>query len=484
MQVTQTNSEGLKREFKVVVPASDIEQKVEIRLQELGKEVKLPGFRPGKVPMPILRKKYQQAVMGEVLELAVNDGAQKAIEGNDLRPAMQPKIEITSYAEGSDLEFTMAIEIFPEIKPMDFSTLELERPKAEAPQAEVDEALTRIAERQRKTEPAAEGHAAETGDIAVIDFTGKLDGVEFDGGKAENYSLELGSGTFIPGFEDQVVGAKKGEARTLKVTFPADYGAENLAGKDVEFDIVVRDLLKKLPAQVDDDLAKAVGKENVDELKSAVRQDLEREYEFFSRLHLKRALLDKLSAGHDFPVPAGMVEAEFSAIWKQVEEDKKNGRLDESDQAKSDEDLEAEYRGISERRVKLGLLLSEVARQNNLTLTQEDMNRGILAEARRYPGQEHLVFQYYQRNPQALEALKGPLFEDKVIDFILELAKVTDKVVSVEELMKDPDAKDEADKPAKKSKAKKAEKTEDAAAEGEEAPKKKATKKKAEKAEE
>ncbi len=461
MQVTQTNADGLKREFKVVIPAGQLATKMETRLVEVGRNVRIPGFRPGKVPMGILRKKYGSSVMGEVLESAVNDGAKQAIQEHQLRPALQPKIEITSFTEGSDLEFTVAVETLPDVPLMELGSLALEKPVAEVADSAVDEALNRIATSREKTEVVGDGHAAEKDEVVVIDFLGKVDGVAFDGGKAEGYSLKLGSNTFIPGFEDQLVGTKAGDERVVKVTFPSEYGNSDLAGKEAEFEVKVHEVRKVVPTVVDDELAKGLGLEDLEALKKALREEIERDYAGLSRAHLKRRLLDQLALHHEFPVPQGMVDLEFDAIWKQLEKDKTEGRLDPADQGKSDEELTAEYRAIADRRVRLGLVLSEVGRKNNIAITQEDLNRAVMNEARRFPGQEHLVFQYYQRNPDAMNGLRAPIFEEKVIDFILELAKVSDKTVSLDELQQDPDAQSasaaptEEDKPKKKAARKK-----------------------------
>jgi trigger factor len=456
MQVTETNSEGLKREFKVVVPASQFQARMEAKLVEIARTIRLPGFRPGKVPMPMVRKKYTGAVMGEVLEAVVNDGVNSAISERNLRPAAQPKVEFGEYGEGKDVEFTVAVEVMPEIKAMDFATVSLEREKAEVPEAEVDEALKRIAERSEQSEPVT--RKAKSGDVVVIDFVGRQDGIEFPGGSAEGYSLTLGSGTFIPGFEEQLTGKKAGEKVLVQVTFPDGYGNEALAGKGAEFDVTLKEVRQPKAAELDDELAKSVGMETLDALKQAVKEELGRELDGISRHKLKRKLLDVLAANHDFPVPVSLLDQEFEAVWKQVDEERQAGRLDAEDAAKSEDELKAEYRSLSERRVRLGLLLAEVGRSNNVQVTQDDLNRGLLNEARKFPGQEHLVFQYYKNNPEALESLKAPLFEDKVVDFILELATVADKAVSAEELRKEPDAAAapaEEAKPKKKAAAKK-----------------------------
>lgn len=440
MQVTQTNAEGLKREFKIVVPAGHIEDKVQTKLQDIGRTVRIPGFRPGKVPLPLLRKKYAASIMGEVLEAAVTEGASKAVADNGLRPAMQPKIEIVSFAEGTDLEFTIAMETLPEVETMDFSTVALERPKSEVPEDEVDKVVERLAEGKENSEPLPEGHAAEAGDLAIIDFVGKKDGEPFEGGKAEGYPLKIGSNTFIPGFEEQLIGAKAGDERTLKVTFPENYGKEELAGKEVEFDVKVNELRQPVKPEMDDAFAQGLGMDSMEAVRKAIREQIQGDYDRLSRMHVKRKLLDALAEGHRFEVPQGLVDIEFDAIWKQLQADKEAGRLDEDDKNKGDDELRQEYRVIAERRVRLGLLLSEVGRKNAISVTQDDMNRAVVAEAQRFPGQEHMVFQYYQQNKDAMDALRAPIYEDKVIDFILELAQVTDKAVSIEELRKDPEA--------------------------------------------
>jgi len=455
MQVTETNADGLKREFKVVVPADQLEARTQARLEEIARTVKLPGFRPGKVPMKIVRQKYAAAIMGEVLEQAVNDGTGSAISERNLRPAAQPKVEITSFKEGADLEFSVALEILPEITPMDFSTISLEREKAEIPAEEIDETLKNIAERNETSETV--DRAAASGDVVVIDFVGKQDGVAFPGGTAEGYSLKLGSNTFIPGFEDQLVGAKAGASVAVKVSFPEGYGNADLAGKPAEFDVTVKEVKAAKPAAIDDELAKKVGLDSLDALKGAISEEIGRELNAIARNKVKRLLLDALAAGHDFPVPASMVDSEFDAIWKQLEADREAGRVDPSDEGKDEDTLKAEYKTLAERRVRLGLLLAEVGQKNEVTVTQDDLNKALIEEARRYPGQEHLVFQYYKGNAEALNSLRAPIFEEKVVDFILELAKVTDKPVSAADLRKDPDEAEPAEeaKPKKKAASKK-----------------------------
>ena len=455
MQVTETNTDGLKHDFTVVIPAGQIEEKVQARLENVGQNVRLPGFRPGKVPMTLLRKKYLSAVMGEVLEEAVNDGVRQITVDAGLRPAMQPKVDVKSFDEGKDLEFTVAFEALPEIKPMTFSTISIERMKAEVADEEIEKGLADLAQRQAKSEKVEEDRPTQADDVVLIDFTGRVDGKEFPGGKAEKYPLQLGSGSFIPGFEDQLIGKKVGDNVLVKVTFPAEYGNEELAGKDAEFDVVIHELQKQVPALIDDELARAVGLEDLEALRKAIREEHERHYESVARGHLKRELLDILAENHDFAVPQGMVDMEFDSVWKQIADAKEKGTLSAEDAGKSDDELTDEYRKICERRVRLGLLLSEVGQANNITVTQEDLNRALFNEARRFPGQERLVIQYYQKNPEAMASLRMPIFEDKVIDFIVENAKVSDKVVSVEELMKDPEEEKAEEKPASKGKGSK-----------------------------
>jgi len=458
MQVTETKAEGLTREFNVVIAAADIETKVKTRLDEMSKTVKIPGFRPGKVPAKMLRQKYGQSVMGEILESSVNEGSSKAIADNDLRPVAQPKIEITKFEEGSDLEFSMVVELFPEFKTMDFKKISLDRLTVKVSDEEIDETLQRIADANKGSEPVkSKAKKVAKGDIAVIDFLGSVDGVEFDGGKGENYSLEIGSNSFIPGFEDQLIGLKAGEEKSVEVNFPEEYGAENLAGKAAVFECKVNEIHTSVPAEINDDLAAKVGMDSLEALKTAIREERSKETDQMSRQHLKKHLLDALDEGHSFDLPASLIDGEVDQIWKQFEETRKNNpeQIDESDKDKSDEVLKEEYKVIAERRVRLGLVLAEVGRDNKLELGQDDLNGAIMAEARNYPGQEEAVFNYFKTNPQAVEGLRAPLFEEKVVDFIVELAKVTDKEVTAEELMNVLTKEEEeiTGKPAPKKKA-------------------------------
>jgi trigger factor len=433
MQVTEINADGLTREFKVVIPAKTFQERIETRLRDRQRSMRLPGFRPGKVPMALVDKHWRQTVMGEELERTIGDSSAQIVTDRGLRPAGQPKIEITTFKDGSDLEYKMAIELMPEIEPIDFTKLELTRTVVDVPESEIDQALTRLANEQSKSEPVSEARPAVRDGVLVIDFLGRVDGKEFSGGKAEGHHVRLGAGQLIPGFEDQLIGTQVGDKREVKVTFPAEYPRTELAGKDAVFDVEVKELQKLIPAAIDDELAKGVGLENLDALRQKVREQLQAEYAIASRARIKRQLLDKLSEGHDFTLPPSMIDAEFDQIWGQIEADRKAGKVDPEDKDKSDDQLRQEYRTIAARRVKLGLLLSEVGRRGNVEVKQDEIGRAAMNEARRYPGQERKVFEFYQNNAQALAQLRAPLYEDKVVDYIVDAAKVTERKVSPEQ---------------------------------------------------
>ena len=441
MNITELKSEGLKKEYKVSVSASEFEQKVDDKIKQVAKNAKLPGFRAGKAPFAMLKKKYKDSVMGEALDDVVRNAIADLVKEKNLRPATQPDVKVTSFAEGKDVEFEVSVDTLPEIKIKDFSGISLDKYMAEVPAEEVEKALNYLAQARKETSPV--DRAAQKTDVVMIDFTGSVDGVEFKGGKGNNYPLELGSNAFIPGFEDQLIGAKAGDKIDVKVKFPDNYHAKDLAGKKALFKVDLKELRRVKNPEINDDFAKSFGSESLEKLKEMIVTELNKEYDRVSRTHAKRALLDVLADAHDFEVPAGMVDLEFDAIWKQFEQAKKNNQLDEDEKSKSEEELKKEYRDIAERRVRLGLLLAEIANQNKITLTQEDISGAIIAEARRYPGQEKVVFEYYQKNPQALDAIKAPLFEEKVVDFLLGQIKSDEKTVSVKELYDfNPDAKE------------------------------------------
>lgn len=432
MQVTELSAEGLKHQFKIVVPSSELTSKIDERLAEMAKTAALPGFRPGKVPVSLLKKQYGQALFGEAVEAAVNTSTAKAIEDRGIKPALQPRVDLKQLEEGKDVEFEVVVEVLPEIGKLDFSGVELERLKAEVPEKDIDEALERIAKANREQKPVDPPRAAQKGDAIKLDFVGSVDGVEFPGGAAQDYVLEIGSGSFIPGFEDQLVGAEIGKPVDVKVTFPAEYGAPELAGKDAVFKCTVKEVLEYVDTPADDELAKKNNFENLEAMRKAIGERIGQDYTQISRTMIKRQLLDKLADSHKFAVPEGLVEGEFNAIWQRIEEAKKNGQKVEEDEEK----MRKEYRDIAERRVRLGLLLADVGRSNSIDVTPEELNQAAMREAMRYQGQERQVLEYFSKNPEAKDQLRAPIFEEKTVDFILELAKVTEKSVTPEELLK------------------------------------------------
>jgi trigger factor len=440
MQVTELPAEGLKKAFQVVVPAASLAERQAARLAKIGSELKLPGFRPGKVPPAVVKARYGQAVAGEVLEESVNEATRQVIADRGLRPAMQPKIELVNYSDGADLEYKIDLELLPEIPMPDFASVELTREKATPGDAEVDEFLETMRQRLAGSEDVAEARPAAKGEILVCDFVGRLkneDGTlaePFQGGTASDMPIEVAGEGFIPGFTEQLVGMSPGEAKDIDVAFPAEYGSADLAGKAAVFAITAKGLkVKTLPA-LDDDFAKRLGTESMDAVRTRVTENLQREYDQLARMKAKRALLDALAEKASFTVPEGMVEGEFGQIWQRVEADLKAGRLDDEDKGKDEDTLKAEYKAIAERRIRLGLLLSEIGRTNNIQVTNDELSGAMRAEASRYPGQEKQVFDYFRNNPQAVEGLRAPIFEEKVVDFVLELAKVTEKAVTPAEL--------------------------------------------------
>src|SRR6202789_3002022 len=444
MQITQTVSEDLRRQYTVTILASELDAKVTKRLEEMKPRVNLKGFRPGKAPASFLKRQFGKSVMGEVVEQAVNEGSQKAISDNQLKPALQPRIEpvgdVSEVVNGkADLQFTVTVDLMPEFQTADVAKLKVEKITAEVTDADLDEALQTLAKQSRGYAARPEGEAAQKDDIATIDFVGSVDGVEFPGGKGEGFNLTLGSGQFIPGFEDQLIGATAGEQRDVKVTFPADYQAPDLAGKEALFAVTVKEIKAPEDAKIDDELAKKMGLEDLATLKDRVRDQVKADFNAASRLHLKRRILDALDTAHDFPLPPAMVEAEFASIWAQVEAELKREGKTAADEGKTEDELKAEYHAIAERRVRLGLVLGKLGEQNGITITGDEVNRAIMTRARQFPGQEQQVFQYYANNPQAQAEIRAPLFEDKVVDFIAELAEVTSKNVDRETLFKDPD---------------------------------------------
>ncbi|MEM8986797.1 MAG: trigger factor [Pseudomonadota bacterium] len=440
MEVIEKQNEGLSRAFTVKVSAADLDARLMTRLEEIKPQVNLKGFRPGKAPMSFLKQRFGKGVMGEIVQDLINEQNDKMLEERNLRPAQQPHVQFESDMEkvasgASDLEYEVQVEILPEFEPADVSGMALERKVADIPEEDVEAALNELAAQQRTYAARDDGAASEDGDALDIDFVGRVDGEEFDGGKGEDVRIVLGSKTFIPGFEDQLVGAKAGDSKTISVTFPEDYGADHLSGKDAEFDVTVKTVSAPEEATIDDEFAKKLGVDDLAALKETLQKRLESDYAQLSRSHIKRALLDKLDDAHDFELPKGMVDAEFDQIWKQVEASEK----DEEDKDKSEDELKEEYRKIAERRVRLGLVLAEIGRKADIDVPQEDLTRAMVEQARQYPGQEKQIFEFYQQNPNAMAQLRAPIYEEKVVDYILELADVTETKVTKEELMKDPD---------------------------------------------
>jgi len=434
MKVTEGKSKGLSKEYQGVIAAADFEKEVDAKIEKLAKTTKLPGFRPGKAPMAMLKQKYRPNVLGEVLDDMLRNAADEIIKNNNLRPAMMPEINLKSFAEGKDIEFEVKLDVLPEIKIGDFSKISLEKLMSEVPAEEVEKAIRYVAETRRENVKIEEDRPTQKSDIAVIDFAGSIDGVEFKGGKGEAYPLELGSGSFIPGFEDQLIGKKAGDHVDVNVTFPENYHAKDLAGKAAVFAVDIKEIRTPKEVVIDDEFAKTLGEKDLDSLRAKVVERIKADYENASKLKLKRALLDVLDKEYTFEVPQKLIDAEYDGIVKQFEHAKQHGQLDEYEKSKDEKDLLAEYKEIALRRVKLGLLLSEVGNQTKLVVTPDDINKAIMAEARKYPGQEKVVFDYYLKNKQAVEALKAPIFEEKIVEHILGQVKLNEKIVPVEEL--------------------------------------------------
>lgn len=459
MEVIQTAADGLKREFKIVINAKDITIRIDARLEEIRKTANLPGFRPGKVPVSMLRKRYGDALRGEILEQAVSESSAQAITENNLRPAMQPAIKITEFEPGGNLEYSMSVEVMPDITLGDFSEIKLTRLIVEVGEDEVDGMLDRMAAADKNFVTVAKPRKAKKGDALVIDYVGTVDGAEFAGGSAKNHTLELGTNAFIEGFEDQLIGAKPGDHVAVKVTFPEAYGNADLAGKSAVFEVDVTALQEVETAAIDDAFAQSRGFDDLAALRAMTKDHISQDYAGVTRTQVKRALLDKLAELYDFSVPRGMVDGEFEAIWKHLMEEREKNEMDPSDVGRDDDELREEYRAIAERRVRLGLLLSEVGRIRNISVTQEEVNRAVKERAKSFSGQEEIVLKHYQENPQALDELRAPLFEEKVVDLIISESTVTDKKVSIEALMSAPEEqapaakKKAAKKPAKKKAA-------------------------------
>jgi len=450
MQVTETLSDGLKREYRVVVSSSDLDSKVNARLDQLKDTVRINGFRPGKVPAGHLKRMYGRSVMAEAIEATVRDTNAKIVEDNQLRLAMEPQVKlpteeaaITAVIEGkADLDYSVAMEVLPKIELANFKDISLDRLTADVAESEVDEGIKRIAQQNRPFAPKGEGAEAKLGDRVTISFKGTIDGVPFEGGSGDDMPVEIGSKSFIPGFEEQLVGVKVGETRTIKTPFPDNYMKAELAGKLAEFEVVAKGIDAPGDVVADDAFAKQLGLESIEKLREAVKGRLSQEHAGASRAKLKRQLLDALDERHKFELPPTLVDQEFENVWQTVENDLKQQGRTLADEGTNEDEAKAEYRKIAERRVRLGLVIAEIGDKNKIQVTDEEVSRAVVERARQFPGQEQQVWEYYRNNPQALASLRAPIYEEKVVDFLTELTKVTEKKVSREELFKD----DEDDK--------------------------------------
>jgi trigger factor len=447
MQITETSNEGLKRTLKVVVGADELGKRFSERLGEIKDRVQLKGFRKGKVPVPHLKKVFGRSLMAEVLQETVKEMTNKALADRNERPAMQPSVNLPEdqaeiervLAGEADLAYSLTFEVLPQIALADLASLKLERLVADVEPEAVDKAVADLADRATSW-TAEEGHAATSGDRLTVDFVGRIGEEAFDGGKAEDAQIVLGQGSFIPGFEEGLEGAKAGEERSVVATFPADYPVETLAGKEATFAVTVKEVAVPVRPAIDDDFAKTFGVENLETLKEAVSAQIKREYDSASRIKLKRELLDQLDAVHSFELPPTLVESEFESMWRQFNENLKQAGKTLADEGKTEEEMRADYQRIAERRVRLGLVIGEVAESNQIQITQDEMRRALMEQARRFPGHEKAVYEYYEKTPGALAELRAPIFEDKVVDFILEKVSPGEKKVSKEELFQEVEA--------------------------------------------
>jgi trigger factor len=457
MQVTETLSQGLKREFKVVLPATELEQRLTSELATLKNRVQINGFRPGKVPVGHLRRVYGRSVMADVVQNAVNEANRKIVEDNSLKLAFEPQVQFPENKEEvekvmdakSDLAFTVSLEVLPTFELADISGIEIKKPVAEVTDAEVNESLERMASQNRSFE--TKDGAAAAGDRVVVDFVGRIDGEEFQGGSAQDIRVEIGSNTFIPGFEDQLVGVKAGDQKVVNVSFPENYMAAHLAGKAAAFDVTVKEVEAPGELKIDDELAKGFGMESLDKLKDAIRSAVQRDFDAQSRRKVKKELLDALDSKYSFELPPSLVEQEFAAIWSQVEGDMKTNGRTFADEETTEDQAKADYRKIAERRVRLGLVLAQIGEKSDIKVSDDEVTQALVERVRQYPGQEKQVWEFYQKNPQALAEIRAPLFEEKVVDQILSQVKVVDDAVSKDVLFGDDESEEGASASGAKS---------------------------------
>ena len=442
MQVTETLTEGLKREFRVVVLAADLGATVDARLGELKDRVRINGFRPGKVPVAHLRRLYGRAVMAETIEAKVREANAVIVSDHGFKLAMEPQVTLPSAEDDvaevmngkADLAYSVAMEILPKIELTDFKGIQIEKPIAEVTDAEVDRALARIVEQNKPYVPKAEGLGAESGDKVTVSFTGTIDGAPLEGGTGTDIDVLIGSRSFLPGFEEGLIGVQAGETRTVKASFPANYLTAELAGKEAVFEVAAKSIAAPETVTIDDDFAKKLGLESLAKLKDAIRERVARDHAAVSRQRLKRKLLDALDERHAFDLPPTLVQEEFGNVWRTVLTDLQSQGRTFADENTDEERAKAEYRTIAERRVRLGLVIAEIGERNDIKVTDEEMQRAVSERARQFPGQEQQVWEYYRNNAQALASLRAPIFEDKVVDFLLELVKVNERPVPAEEL--------------------------------------------------
>ncbi|MGI8525300.1 MAG: trigger factor [Pseudolabrys sp.] len=445
MQVTQTLSEGLKREFKVSVPASELDKRVNERLNEIKARVNINGFRPGKVPVQHLRRVYGRSTMAEVIEATVRDTNSQIVTENKLKLAADPKVTLPTEQAAveqllsgkTDLDYTVALEIVPAITLADFKTVKLTKLTADVTDKEIDQGIARIADQNKPFAPKGEGEKTASGDRVTVDFTGSIDGVPFEGGTGGDIVVNIGSNSFIPGFEDQLIGVAAGDKKKISATFPKNYTNETLAGKTASFDVTVKSVEAPGKVTIDDAFAKSLGLESLGKLRDAVKQRIEREHTSLTRQKIKRALLDEIDAKHQFDAPPSLVEDEFNRVWSTVQTELEQQKRTFADENTTEEKARDEYRAIANRRVRLGLVLAEIGDKNAITVSDEEVSRAVVEQARQFPGQEQQVWDYYRKNPGAMAAVRAPIYEEKVVDFLLELAQVTERKVSPEELAKE-----------------------------------------------
>jgi trigger factor len=450
MQVQETLAEGLKREFKIVVPAAELDAKVDTRLADLKDRVQIRGFRPGKVPVTHLKKVYGRSVLAETIDATVQETNAKIVSDNGFRVASEPKVtlpteesEVKALIEGkADLTYTIALEILPRIEIADLRGIKLEKPVTPVADSEVDEALEKLVQQNRPYAAKGEGAKAEKGDRVIVSFTGTINGEAFEGGSAEDITVEIGSNSFIPGFEEQLIGMAEGETRTVNVTFPANYLNDKLAGKDAVFQVTAKTVQAPGSLTADDEFAKTIGMESLARLRDAIKDRIQREHAAASRRRIKRRLLDALDERHQFDLPPSLLDEEFNNVWRTVEDDLKQQGRTFADENTTEEEAKAEYQTLAARRVRLGLVLAEIGEKNEIKVTDDEVSRSVVERARQFPGQEQQVWDYYRKNPQMLASLRAPLFEEKVVDFLLELASVSDKEVSREELYKEDEGEE------------------------------------------